>query len=191
MAIISFIWPKGFHNPAAGSPSSKRLNLSRTLILSGPILLMLVLLPLVGGSALHSAIRCGVLSKMNLAYITLNRTRALMLLRCELLSSLPSSREQTKAQLRYEFMVDLGIEISLSMTPVPAMKVKLVAHGNPLLLRNHAPNLILPSRSSGDHRPTPHIRRHSGNCRIHDSSQQRHRIHTLLRTGRSPTCLFL
>jgi hypothetical protein len=90
----------------------------------------LQLLPLVGSCALGSALGGGASFRKNHAYLTLNLASALMLLGCGLLSTLPESGVRTKAHLGYEFIMGLGIGISLStMTLMTSMQVLFIDHG--------------------------------------------------------------
>lgn len=90
----------------------------------------LQLLPLVGGCAVGAALGGGASFKKNHAYLTLNLASSLMLLGCGLLSTLPESGARTKAQLSYEFIMGLGIGISLStMTFMTSMQVLFIDHG--------------------------------------------------------------
>ena len=85
---------------------------------------------MVGGSALGSAIGGGVSSKKNNTYITIKAASAFMLLGSGLLSTLPTSGQHTKAQLGYEFILGLGIGISLSTMPfVTSMQVLFIDQG--------------------------------------------------------------
>lgn len=90
----------------------------------------ILLLPLMGGTAVGSALGGSASSKKNNTFWTLTLASIFMLVGTALLSTLPGSLEPAAKQWGFETILGLGLGLSLSsMTLLTSVQVQLQDHG--------------------------------------------------------------
>jgi hypothetical protein len=90
----------------------------------------ILLLPLMGGTAVGSAIGGSASSRKNNTFWTLSLASIFMLVGTALLSTLPGSLEPVAKQWGFETILGLGLGLSLSsMTLLTSVQVNLQDHG--------------------------------------------------------------
>jgi len=95
-----------------------------------PIQAGIRLLPLVSATAVGSLIGGGSSAKKNLTFFTMTIAMALVTVGAGLLTTLPSSGDESRSIYGYEVIMGLGLGMSISTaTFMTSMEVEFVDHG--------------------------------------------------------------
>jgi hypothetical protein len=98
--------------------------------LDSPVKSGLRLLPLVSATAFGSMFGGGASAKRNFTFYTMSVGCALVVIGTGLLSSLPSDGHRTKAQYGFEFIMGLGVGMTISTaTFMNSLEVEFIDHG--------------------------------------------------------------